>query len=211
MKLQTIALIGATGKAGKYILQQLLTSGYAVNALVRKPEQFTISHPQLQIVPGDVKDAETIDLLIKDCPAVISALGQRAGEPLCTALAARHIINAMHKQGCKRFIFLAGLNLDAPGDQKSEVNQVKSAWMRQNYPEAVADKQTAYELMAESDIDYTMIRLPLIEQTDEQRKLIVDLHDCPGEVISTADLAAFIVQQLSDSDYIRKAPFVASL
>lgn len=121
------------------------------------------------------------------------------------------IISAMHNHGCKRFIFLAGLNLDVPGDKKSETNQAKTAWMKQNYPEAVTDKQAAYELMAESDIDFTMIRLPMIEQTDERRKLVVDVHDCPGEIVSTADLAEFIVQQIDNEKYVRKAPFVASL
>lgn len=206
-----VALIGATGKAGKYILQQLLIAGYKVKALIRKPELFTIAHPLLQIIEGDAKDAETIDFLISDCTSVISALGQQAGEPLCAALAARNIINAMHNHNITRFIFLSGLNLDVPGDKKSEANQAKSLWMKQNYPEAVADKQAAYELLAESDIDYTIIRVPMIDQTDERRQLIADLHDCPGEIISTADLSVFTLQQLNDEGYVRKAPFVASL
>jgi len=209
--LQTVALIGATGKAGKYILQQLLTSGYAVKALIRQPELFTFSHPLLQILPGDVKDAGTVDLLISDCSAVISTLGQKPGEPPVSVLAAGHIISAMNNNGVNRYLFLSGLNLDVPGDQKSDANQAKSAWMKQNYPEAVADKQAAYSLLAKSNIDYTMIRLPLIEQTDERRTLVVDLHDCPGDVISTADLAEFIVKHIDDEQYVRQALFVASL
>ncbi|MDT3403508.1 NAD(P)-dependent oxidoreductase [Mucilaginibacter terrae] len=208
---QTVALIGATGKAGKYILQHLLTSGYKVNALIRKPKEFLISHPLLEVIQGDAKDADTIDMLLQNCTAVISTLGQKPGEPLCSALATRHIISGMEKHHIERYVFLSGLNLDVPGDRKSETNQAKSLWMRQHYPEAVANKQDAYELVAKSNIDYTMIRLPLIEQTDERRKLIVDLHDCPGEDISTTDLAEFIVQQINNKEYVRKAPFVASL
>jgi len=208
---QTVALIGATGKAGKYIIQQLLKNGYAIKALIRKPNLFTFSHPLLQIVPGEAKDAVTVDLLVKDCSAVVSTLGQKPGEPLVSALAAGHIISAMNNYGVKRYLFLSGLNLDVPGDQKSEANQAKSAWMKQHYPDAVADKQTAYELVAASDIDYTMIRLPLIEQTDERRTLIVNLYDCPGDVISTADLAAFIMDQITSKQYLKQAPFVASI
>lgn len=208
---QTVALIGATGKAGEYIIQHLLINSYAIKALIRKPELFTFSHPLLQIVPGDAKDAGTVDLLIRDCSVVISTLGQKPGEQLISALAAGHVISAMNNHGVNRYIFLAGLNLDVPGDKKSEANQAKTAWMKQNYPEAVADKQAAYELLAKSNIDFTMIRLPMIEQTDERRKLAVDLHDCPGEVISTTDLAEFIVPQINEEQYIRKAPFVASL
>jgi len=71
----TVALLGATGKAGTYILQALLNNGYAVKALIRKPHEYTIIHPLLEIVPGDIKDLATARALIKDSYVVIAAIG----------------------------------------------------------------------------------------------------------------------------------------
>jgi putative NADH-flavin reductase len=207
----TIALLGATGKAGTYILQALLNNGYAVKALIRKPNECTIIHPLLEIVPGDIKDPETARTLIKGCNVVIAAIGPRKDQPLISSLSTINILKAMKEFGIKRYISLAGLNLDIPGDNKSEANKAKSDWMRQNFPDAVADRQKAYDTLVDSYIDWTMIRLPWIEQTDERREVTVDLYDCPGEKISTTDLADFVIRQIADRNYLRKAPFVASL
>jgi putative NADH-flavin reductase len=207
----TVALLGATGKAGTYILQALLNNGYAVKALIRKPNEYTIIHPLLEIVPGDIKDPETASQLINGCDVVMAAIGPRKDEPLISSLSTINIIEAMHEFGIKRYISLAGLNLDIPGDNKSEASKAKSDWMRQNFPDAVADRQKAYDILLESNIDWTMIRLPWIEQTNERRGLVIDLQDCPGEKISTTDLADFMIGQMEDNNYLREAPFVVSL
>ena len=205
-----VALLGATGKAGQYILTALLNNGYWVKALIRQPGAYNITHPHLEIIPGDIKDYHTAQVLIKDCNAVIAAIGPRKDEPLISSLSTANILKAMKQQGTKRFITLAGLNLDVPGDQKSEATRAKTDWMRQNFPEAVADRQKAYNLLIESNADWTMLRLPWIEQTDERREILIDMYDSPGEKISTTDLADFIVGQIEDETYLRKAPFLAS-
>lgn len=205
------ALLGATGKAGKYLLKELLAQGYYVKALIRKPEYFHVTHPLLEIVKGDIKDFETARLLLKDCNAVISSIGSAKDEPLVQSLATSNIIKAMNEFNIKRYILLAGLNMVVPGDEKSTKNEASSVWMRNTFPEAVADRQLAYEILSGSKINWTLIRLPWIEQTAERHGLLVDLKDCPGEKVSTTDLADFVIGQILDTAYSEKAPFVASL
>ncbi len=205
-----VALLGATGKAGQYILTSLLNKGYSVKALIRRPDTYTVSHPLLEIVQGDVKDFETTQVLIKDCGVVVAAIGPRKDEPLISSLSTMYILRSMEENGIKRFITLAGLNLDAPGDRKSEATKTKSDWMRQNFPDAVADRQKAFELLCQSNADWTMLRLPWIEQTAERCGLLINLFDSPGEKISTTDLADFVVGQIGDRTYAEKAPFLAS-
>jgi len=207
-----IALLGATGKAGKYLLNQLLEKGYRVKALIRNPGSYTISHPLLEIISGDIKDFDAAQLLLADCNAVISTIGQVKGETLIASLATANILQAMNKLNIKRYLLLTGLNIDIPGDQKSLHNQAGSAWMKKTFPVEVADKQKVYDVLAcSSEIDWTLFRLPWIEQTDERRGVKVNLQDCLGEKISTTDLADFLISQLTDKEYIKKAPFVASL
>lgn len=206
-----VALLGATGKAGKYILRELLNQKLAVKALIRQPETFSISNPLLEIVKGDIRDLETARLLLQDCALIISAIGSKKDEPLVQSLATTNILKAMDEFQIRRYILLAGLNVDVPGDQKSEANQMSTNWMRQTFPEAVADRQLAYEILSNSKTDWTFVRLPWIEQTEERRGITVNLQDCKGEKISTSDLADFLIEQISDTNYLRKAPFVASL
>jgi hypothetical protein len=66
-------------------------------------------------------------------------------------------------------------------------------------------------MLAGSNIDWTLVRLPLIKQTDARGKVSVNLEDCLGEYISATDLAHFLIEQLSDNTYSRKAPFIANI
>ncbi|PIG95857.1 hypothetical protein CS542_09930 [Pedobacter sp. IW39] len=59
------------------------------------------------------------------------------------------------------------------------------------FPVIVEDKQKAYEILTASSIDWTIVRLPWIEETTERRGLVVDLKDCLEELISTTDLVDF--------------------
>ena len=206
-----VALIGATGKVGKPLLNQLLAQGYRVKSLIRKPQSYSITHPSMEIVTGDIKDLETAIELVRGCDAVISVIGQLKDEPLISSLSASNLIHAMNLEQISRYIFLTGLTLDMPGDEKSAANQQGSAWMKQTFPVVVADKEKAVELLQQSNIDWTIVRLPWIEETEEKKQLLVDLQDCLGEKVSTTGLATFLIEQLSDPTFIRKAPFVGSI
>ena len=49
-----IALFGATGHLGQAILEEALTRGYDVTAIVRDPARITQRNDKLKIVTGDV-------------------------------------------------------------------------------------------------------------------------------------------------------------
>ncbi len=115
----------------------------------------------------------------------------------------------MQSAGITRYVVTTGLNVDAPGDQKSGPVKAATEWMYANYPETTRDKQLEYECLSASDADWTLVRLPLIDLTDDVRPVEVSLTDCPGQKISARSLAEFLVGQLQDQTYVRKAPFIA--
>ncbi len=211
MEQPTIAVIGGTGKAGKYLIKQLLSQGIPFKMLLRRPEDFTLQSPLMEIVKGDVRDWEAVRTLVKGCRAVVSTLGQTKGEvtPIYTQ-ATRHVLQAMRENHLRRYILVTGLSLDTPDDKKSEPTQQKTAWMKTNFPTFVANRQEEYEMLTQSEADWTFVRLPFIEQTDEKFGIKVDLQDCPGEKISATDIADFLIQQLTEDAFVRKAPFIAN-
>ncbi len=64
-----IFLTGGTGYLGGEILSQLLNAGYQVRMLARKPELIQ-PHTGVEIVEGDLDNAERIAGLMRDCSAV---------------------------------------------------------------------------------------------------------------------------------------------
>jgi putative NADH-flavin reductase len=206
-----VAVIGGTGKAGKYLVKQLIAQGYPIKFLHRKPETLQMTHPLIEIIKGDARDANTIHTLLQGCDAVISCLSQPVGETPVFTDATENILRAMQANSIIRYMVIAGLNVDAPTDNKSLQTQAGTNWMKANYPLTTANRQLEYELLANSSIEWTMVRLPLIIQTDDTATVTINLSDCPGNSISATDLAIFLVGQLENKTYIRKAPFIANV
>lgn len=205
-----IALIGATGKAGTYILKALLAQKFGVKALVRNPEKLQIHHASLEIVTGDVKDVEKVHTFIKGCDIVVSALGtgQPASEKTIFTQSTSNILTAMKALDLKRYIVITGINVDSPADEKDAKTQFGTQWMYDNYPVSTADRQKEYDLLIDSDLDWTLIRLPLIIQTDEQSAIGTSLVNCDGEQINAANLARFIIEQFGEKAFVKQAPFI---
>ena len=211
MKLQKIAVLGGGGRTGKYLVNQLINSGFQLKVLLRHPEQFLIQSQQIEIVKGDATHPESIHQLVEGCEAIISVVGQRPGEPLVACRATQNLLDAMNEFGIKRLISLAGLNVDAPSDRKGQETLMATEWMKANFPEIHADRQKSYELLEQSSLDWTLVRVPIIEFQEASGDLAVNLEDCLSGKINAGSLAVFLVEQLFDESYYRKAPFVASV
>jgi uncharacterized protein YbjT (DUF2867 family) len=207
--IQKIAVIGGAGRTGSYVVNQLIQKGFYLKLLLRHPEDFTIQSPLIQIVEGNVLDRDIVNVLIKDCQAVLTTVGQRKGEPLVASQATRNVLNAIGDKPV-RYVALAGLNVDTPFDKKGEETVKATEWMKATFPAIHEDRQRSYSILSESDVAWTLVRVPFIEFNGEQQGVKVGLLDSPGPKIEAADIAAFMIGQLGDDTYIRKAPFIAN-
>ena len=205
-----LAILGGSGKSGKYLVKELLSQGFHLKLLLRNPENFQQKSPLIEIVKGDARDDESVKSLVSGCQAVISTLGQPRGEASIFSQATTNVIRAMAQYNINRYVVITGLNVDTPFDKKGLKTKMATDWMKSNYPKTTLDKQVEFDFLSKSDIDWTLVRLPLIEQTDEKRKVMVSLEDCPGDKISATDLACFLIDQLSNDNYVRKSPFIAN-
>lgn len=206
-----VAVIGGTGKAGKYLVNHLISEGYQLQLLHRHPELLQIQSPLVKMVKGDARSFDAIHSVMKECQVVINTLGQPKGEPSIFSDATIHVLRAMDEFNIKRYVLITGLNVDTPFDNKSIRTQAGTDWMKVNYPKTTLDKQVEYNLLTESKVDWTLVRLPLIEQTEDRSKVGVSLEDYLGDKITATDLAHFLVNQLSDATYVKQAPFIANV
>lgn len=209
--IKKVAVLGGGGRTGKYLLNQLLEKGFSVKLLLRNPENFTIQNPNIEIIKGDAVDEESIHLLLKGCEAVISTIGQRPGEPMVASAGTRNVLKVMNELGIQRHVLLGGLNIDTPFDKKSEKTMLGTNYMKNNFPEIQKDRQLAYDLLVESKVDWTLVRVPFIEFTDNSSKLHISLKDCLGDKISAQDISCFMIKEMTDSNFCREAPFISNI
>ena len=212
-----IAIVGGCGRTGKFLVERLLTKGFHIKLLLRNPENITsdiLSNSSFaEIVKGDVLDYDKVKLLLEGCSAVISTVGQRKDEPLVASQATANILGAMAETKCMskeaRYILVAGLNVDTPFDKKGAETKAATEWMKTNFPLIHNDRQKAYEILTASDAHWTLVRVPYIEFTGNKGLVGVSVLDSPGKKISAGDIADFLIDQLDDKTYLRKAPFIA--
>jgi putative NADH-flavin reductase len=202
-----IAVVGGTGKAGKYLVKQLVCEGFKIKILTRNSKKIE-ENSFVEKVIGSVTNYKSVYALINDCNVVISTLGQTKGEDPVFSVAASNIVKAMDTLKIKRYIVLTGLTLDTQFDNKGFRTKMKSMIMKLFFRKIITDKQNEYKILQCSTLDWTIVRVPFIELTDNQRGYQISLTDCKGSSITSTDLARFLVGQINDESFVRKAPFI---
>lgn len=213
MKPIKIAVLGGTGKAGKFLVTTLLNSGFEIRLLIRNPEHLPFKNPLMDVITGNANSYQDIKSLLTGCDAIISTLGLGIpnSESSIFSTATTNILAAMQELEINRYIVITGLNVATPQDTKNPAVQAATDWMKTHYPETTADKQQEYAILSQSEADWTLVRLPLIELTDEITETRVSTQDCSGTMIGAKNLALFLIAQLTDTQYHRKAPFIANV
>ncbi|MEN2486661.1 NAD(P)H-binding protein [Flavobacterium sp. B11] len=206
-----VAVLGGGGRTGKYLVNQLLENGFSVKLLLRNPDNFAIQNSKLEIIKGDAINEESIKLLLKDCQAVISTIGQRLGEPMVASQATKNVLDAMDAYGIRRYVLLAGLNIDTPFDKKGPKTLMATDWMKTNFPEIQKDRQFTFDLLMDSKVDWTQVRVPLIVFSHDSHEISVNLEDCLGDTITALDISKFLIKEMLESHYVRQSPFISAI
>jgi putative NADH-flavin reductase len=208
--IQTIAVIGGSGKAGQYIINELIARGFKIKALVRNPEKLPVENQLVTKIIGDVRMEADLLNLFDGCDAIISALGQSKKEKPVFSSATTNSIKAMNRLKIKRYIVITGLTINTPFDKKDFNTKLLSWIMRISFPAIIKDKQKEYSLLMQSDLNWSLFRLPMIELSSSIGDVKVNLTNSPGKKISATDLARFLVDQLNSYDYLKQAPFLSN-
>jgi hypothetical protein len=206
-----IAVLGGSGKAGQYLIKQLLRHNYDIKALVRNPERFPFHHRSIEVIIGDATDGTSIKALVDGCGAVISSLGMGVppGSPTIFSLATSNILEAMR---ASKSNVISHYRIKCRHSSRSQKYWHKTGNGVDVRPlsKSTADRQLEYDMLSRSPFDWTLVRLPRIEQTDRRDEISVSLEDCPRDRISATSLALFLLRQIEDKTYCRKAPFIAN-
>ncbi|PEU16674.1 MULTISPECIES: SDR family oxidoreductase [unclassified Bacillus (in: firmicutes)] len=205
-----IAIIGANGKAGKYLVNQALQEGYFVRVLTRNPEKFKQSHEHLDVIKGDARDVSAIRQLLQGCNGVINAVGQPKKEAYIFSTVTNHILEIMEEYKIKRYILVSGGSLDVQGEQKSLLNRIGAMLFRLFLSDMMKDKFKELHLIQNSNVNWTIVRLPFVVEGEGSSKVKESLVDLPGIKIQNGDIAPFIIKQMNDDTYNRKCPFISN-
>ena len=205
-----VAILGGSGKAGRFLVKQIFEAGYQMRLLMRNPDKFKLSDERIEVLKGDARDFPSIKSLLQGCDAVLSTLGQPKGEAPIISIATGHVLTAMTELGIRRYVRITGASVDAPGDHKDFYTKLPTKLIQWTFPEYWADWQKELALLMKSEVEWTLVRLPIIVEQPVASDVKVNLERLPGKKINGTNLANFLVTQIADKQYVRKAPFIAN-
>lgn len=118
--MKNVVLIGASGFVGNAILNELLSRGHKVTAVVRNPEKINVSNSNLEIAKADIADTNAMVGICKGKEAIISAYNPGWTNPDIYEETLRNyplILEAAKRSGAKRLLCVggAGTLFCAPG------------------------------------------------------------------------------------------------
>jgi NAD(P)-dependent dehydrogenase (short-subunit alcohol dehydrogenase family) len=207
-----VTVFGATGGTGRHVVKQALAQGHNVTAFVRDPTKLGLEHKNLKIVQGDASDAAAVERAVAGADAVISALGPtKPLQPGIYPAAARNIVSAMQAHGIRRLVAVTGAGVPAPQDQPKPINRFITWLLKTLDPQVLADSLEFVRIVTASDRDWTIVRGPrLIDVAGNGQVRVGWVGVGTGVQIPRADLADFMLKQVTDDTYLRQMPMISS-
>jgi putative NADH-flavin reductase len=203
-----LVIFGATGTVGRQVVEQALEQGHTVTAFARNLAKLDIQHPQLGFAQGDVMDASAVEQVIRGQDAVVCVLG--AGKQLKSTIRSegtRQIIQAMEKVGMRRLICLSTLGTgDSWGNLDFYWKYVMFGFILR---QVFADHERQEALVRNSNLDWTIVRPGALTDgplTGQYHHSFPSSDRNIALQVSRADVADFILKQLSDQSSLHQTP-----
>jgi len=210
----TVALLGATGMVGDFLLREALARGYGVRALARTPAKLDEFSSRITIVKGDARDLATIEELLRGSDVVISALGPVKADGdaslLINTVVTDNVLRAMKAQDLSRYLIVSGAGVVMPGDERNVLGWWTRLLAQVGLRDALQDKQAEYELLAKSSADWMLVRCPLIDPEPFRSPAVVSLQTPPAFRVRAGEVARFMLDEIDSPDYSRQGPFLGS-
>jgi len=207
-----VLIVGATGGTGRQLVAQALERGLTVTALVRNPSSLRVDHQRLRIVRGDVLDATSLEPAMQGQEAVLCALGHKRYFYPTRILSegTENILRAMEKHGVGRLVCETSLGI---GDSAGRMGLYYTLFVIPLIlPFYFWDKTRQERIIARSGVEWVIVRPGAL--TNGERHGRVRHGSRVGSFlwtvrVSRADVAEFMLGQLTSNAYLKSAPALA--
>src|SRR6202011_3761963 len=195
-----LAVLGASGRTGRLVVEQALAAGHTVTALVRSPEKLTIGNANLRVVTGDATEPSAVSSALEGADAVISTLG---GKGSVIADSTRAIVAAARKTGVNRVVVLSTF-----AAERDRLNVGTRLLTGIGLGAMLKDKGAGEEMPRRSDLEWTIVYASLLSDGPASGSVVVLPEGAKrglSQKISRADVAAWMVEAATGAQYSRRA------
>ncbi len=195
-----VAILGATGRLGRRLIAAAIDKGYRVKALARDPLKIRSANESLTVFEGDAESGEGLDVVVRGCRFVISALGST--RPVMTKCVA-NLLPQLNNGVLERFVFISWMGV---GDSAAQHAGERGWRLLQRFARKAmfADIGRAEGIVRMSRLPYVILRPTLLTDGHLTRQVAaVSAQEAPPGRISRADLAWFVLKILEEPGWER--------
>jgi putative NADH-flavin reductase len=206
-----VVIFGANGKTGTLVTEQALAKGHMVTAYIRRAGALVQQHPNLKTVIGNLNDAAKLKEAITGADGCISVLGgsslTKHSHEITKGI--DNIITIMEQENVKRFVYLSSIGAGDSRNLMGPMIRFFIADVMLRVP--LADHTANEERIAKSSLNWTLVRPAGLTNGPRTGRLkhgntIKVMKGSPQ--ISRANVASFIVDQLTDTRYTNESVWI---
>jgi NAD(P)-dependent dehydrogenase (short-subunit alcohol dehydrogenase family) len=213
-----VAIVGASGKLGRYMVQHALDRGYEVVGVCReesvgKLEEFK---GRITVVPGATDDPEVIGRAVAGCDGVLVVLVPRGVHGYSTGTA-QAVLD--HAAPDARLVFSCGWHITLDGTDvyswklKALVNIAGPLARLARFAD-LDDQVEACRRVFASDTRWTVVRGSDLEEGESQGLPVWSRHVgdpiLESNLTRRVDFALFMVAALENDELVHEAPAIVS-
>lgn len=208
-----ITILGATGQVGKATLREALSKGYQVKVLVRSPDKLGDLKEKVTVVKGNLLDSLSVEQALHGSVAVINTAGgvkepdqykkfQKIGNILS---------EKMNELGIKRLINISGAVMSLPEENLNLKRKIMKVFVSLIFKQMKQAQEAIIPIIiVNKNIEWTFVRAAMISKKRGTGNILADDKQMPGTTIRLDDLGKFMIEQINSTQWLKKAPFVAS-
>jgi len=204
--MKNIAVIGATGSAGKEVVRLALSLNYKVTVVARNPARIQPEN-NLTIVKGDVMDIESLKDAFTNIDVVISCFGPANGRKSgnIMSVGTSNLVQACEESGVGHFIFMSGI-LQTDGSELTLLNRFGIRFIRLFYKEVYNDKIIAEATIQTSSLNWIIVRAVGLTKSKPtgKYKAGISIRVSPFNPMSFSDLALCLLDAIENAAWTRK-------
>ncbi|MCT4682692.1 MAG: SDR family oxidoreductase [Roseicyclus sp.] len=207
-----LTVIGASRGIGRRTVDYALARGHSVRAVARSADRMEIEAPGFEAMPGDATDPALLARAVAGVDAVILTLGAprdlRVLKPTTLfSTVTQALIPVMEAAGVRRLLTVTGFGA---GDSEAKLSTLEKIPFKLLLGRAYADKAVQEELIRGSNLDWTIARPGILNDTamSGRYKVLVAPETWRQGIISRADVAHFLVHAAEDASHIHQTPAI---
>jgi putative NADH-flavin reductase len=213
--MKQITILGATGILGQKLLQKAIDKNIKVKVLARNTDKLRDFMQAIEVIDGNYFDKEKLQNALEGSEAILSTIGPSINCQLSSddendyinSLA--YIIEQMQANNQSRWLSISGAGVKMAHENLPLARKLLRVKLMASSKSIIDIKDRELQLLEQSNLDWTSVRPPFIKE-EIKGEFVADKNKFIANTVDVNQLSDFILAEIINNEWIKKAPVVGT-